>query len=386
MLELLPVELVVEIMSELAYFTFDLSSLITLCYLSRRLHDIAADPLLNPWRKPILRNLGLGHYEECLKHLSVRTIVPRTNWIEILSAATPDFILFHATLPNLRSEEWRECCARRFLPGWQKWKRLDGSWKELFIKMLHRVWHRATSSCTTDEAWTKYIVLNRNGSANELEASSRHFSPLALFNEMKLQSNLAHLETRVRLVVQLADVRILALGTLNKPKSTLTINTNAHIFLHPPGITVDDNKAVAQTSRIVSDHGVYPINSESPGYPVTFPLSRDAYSRLTHPLPALSHTSYPWYTKGGGDKRWVVSEDLEEEGLQWVGGLLIIAQILGPKTHELSGDWTPLQDLDLVVGVGRQQYASFTWPDLHAIAPWLDERLTKKIDGPGLGI
>jgi hypothetical protein len=63
----------------------------------------------------------------------------------------------------------------------------------------------------------------------------------------------------------------------------------------------------------------------------------------------------------------------------------LIAQILGPHTHELSGDWLPLQDLDLVVGPGRQQYASFTWSDLWAIAPWMEERITKKIEGPGLG-
>lgn len=31
----------------------------------------------------------------------------------------------------------------------------------------------------------RYIVLNRNGSANELEASSRSFNPLAIFNDMK---------------------------------------------------------------------------------------------------------------------------------------------------------------------------------------------------------
>ena len=34
---------------------------------------------------------------------------------------------------------------------------------------------------------------------------------------------------------------------------------------------------------------------------------------------------------------------------------------------------------------GRQQYSSFTWEDLLAVAPWMDERITKKIDGAGLG-
>lgn len=72
----------------------------------------------------------------------------------------------------------------------------------LLARMLHRVSHRSQTSCTADEAWTKlvaifiiavnpktdsirYIVLNRNGSANELEITSRSFNPLVLFNEMK---------------------------------------------------------------------------------------------------------------------------------------------------------------------------------------------------------
>jgi hypothetical protein len=31
----------------------------------------------------------------------------------------------------------------------------------------------------------RYIVLNRNGSANQLETLSRNYNPMALFNEMK---------------------------------------------------------------------------------------------------------------------------------------------------------------------------------------------------------
>lgn len=44
-----------------------------------------------------------------------------------------------------------------------------------------------------------------------------------------------------------------------------------------------------------------------------------------------------------------------------------------------------LQDSDLVVGPGRNQYASLCWEDLGAIAPWLDEWITKKLEGVGLG-
>ncbi|KAF9078122.1 hypothetical protein BDP27DRAFT_1310815 [Rhodocollybia butyracea] len=372
----LPVELIADILSEL-----DLESLITISYLSRRLNNIVSDPALNPWRQPIFRSLRSGKEESSLRHLSVRKIVPRHNWIEILTLASPSFILLEATLPNLKSEEWEECFNRRFLPGWRKWYK-GSNWKAAYFEVLFRVYHRSRTSCTSDEAWTKYIVLNRNGTANELEASSRGFNPLAIFNEMKLQNNLMHLETRIRLVVELADVRILALGTLNHPRSTLTVNPNAHTFLHPPGI--EDLQAL-RNNRVVTDHGVYPLGPDSPDYPGLCPPSID-FTRMTHPLPAPSHQNYPWFTPGGTDKRWLGSGEVEEEGLKWVGGLMIIAQVLTPKVHELGGDWLPFQDLDLVVGAGRQQYASLVWKDLWAIAPWMEERITKRIDGPGLGI
>ena len=129
--ESLPVELIAEILGEL-----DLESLITLSCLSRRLHHISSDSALNPWRRPILRNLRSSSYENCLKHLSVRSIVPRQNWVEILSIAKPAFLLFEATLPNLKSTEWEECFKRRFLPGWNKWRK-DGRWKEAFLKFVN---------------------------------------------------------------------------------------------------------------------------------------------------------------------------------------------------------------------------------------------------------
>ncbi|KZT29263.1 hypothetical protein NEOLEDRAFT_1153829 [Neolentinus lepideus HHB14362 ss-1] len=358
--EALPVELIAEILGEL-----DLRALIKVSYLSRRLNQISSDPSLNPWRRPILRNLLSGKYEDCLKHLCIRTIVPRQNWIEILSLARSSYLLFEATLPNLKSDEWEECFRRRYLPGWTKWKK-DCSWREAYYRLLYRVWHRSHSSCTADEAWTKYIVLNRNGSANELEASSRNFNPLAIFNEMKLQSNLAHLETHVRLVVQFADVRILALGVLNKPKGPFTLNPNAKAILHPPGIEksyeADDNTDEENVSLGQSDQ----------------------YWPLTYPLPAGSHANYPLYTPGGKDKRWVGSGPLEECGLEWVGRLMLTAQLLSPMT-DVHTDGPSFQDMDLVVGPGRGQYASFTWVDLSAIAPWMEERISKRITGPGLG-
>lgn len=362
-------ELIAEILGEL-----DLQYLIIMSHLSKRFYLVASDSSLNPWRRPILTNLRSNTYEQALKHLSVRLTVPRQNWIEVLSLARPSFILFEATLPNLTSSEWEECFSRRFLPGWRRWKK-DSSWKEAFLKLLHRVWHRSVSSCTTDESWTKYIVLNRNGSANELEVSSRNFNPVTLFNEMKLQSNLAHLETRIRLVVELADVRILAFGTLGRPRSTLTVNPNAHILLHPPGIESGGGGPAPKIDRRIEDHGVYPIGATSTPSQLSheYLTAPSTYTRMMHPLPALTHSKYPFYTPGGGDRRWKNLGEADSEGLEWVGGLMVIAQIIGASSH--TDSTAPV----------RQQYASFSWCDLWAIAPWLEERITKRIDGAGLG-
>ena len=38
---------------------------------------------------------------------------------------------------------------------------------------------------TLRPTFPRYIVVNRNGSVNELEATSRSFNPLAIFHEMK---------------------------------------------------------------------------------------------------------------------------------------------------------------------------------------------------------
>lgn len=51
----------------------------------------------------------------------------------------------------------------------------------------------------------------------------------------RAQSDLAHQPTEVRVVLELADVRILALGTLHHPKSFYA-NKYAKMLLHPPGV------------------------------------------------------------------------------------------------------------------------------------------------------
>lgn len=118
---------------------------------------------LNPWRKPMLRGLtsyiptstspslsaldsspvdssrttSLSHItypniDPALLNLSTRNLVPRQNWIEVLARAPPEWIMYEATLPNLRDSEWDECFRRRFLPGWKK-RKGDGRWRAAFI-------------------------------------------------------------------------------------------------------------------------------------------------------------------------------------------------------------------------------------------------------------
>ncbi|KAG2156301.1 hypothetical protein DEU56DRAFT_723385 [Suillus clintonianus] len=338
-LESLPVELIATILGDL-----DLESLVKVSNLSRRLRHVASDSSLNPWKIPITRNLASGSYEQSFYHLSLRSTVPRSNWIDILTLAPPGFILFESSLPNLRASEWEECFRRRFIPGWLKWKK-ENTWRESYLKMLYRVWHRTYTACTTDEAWTKYVVFNRNGSVNELESSSRGFSPMAIFAEMQFQSNLSHLSPTIRVVATFADVRVIAIGVLHMPRSSLTVNYNARALLHPPGI-----EATSTATR--------------------------PYNKLTHPLPAESHRNYPLYTPGGGDRRWGF---LEEEGQQWVGGLMITVQLIRPRAIGYEEDESEFAG-------SRNQFASFTWHDLLTIAPWMKERVTKFIDGPGLGI
>ena len=190
--ESLPVELISDILGET-----DVKSLIGQCIcplpwfgmadgvsriggtvvsgLSRKLREIISNPSLNPWRRPILRVLRRGDYSTDLANLGLRMIVPKYNWIEITSKGVPEFLLFEATVPNLNEHEWYECFRRRFLPSWTCWKK-DSSWRIAFHKcvlevedetpslrvlvcrVLYRVWHRTHSSCTADEAWTRFVT------------------------------------------------------------------------------------------------------------------------------------------------------------------------------------------------------------------------------------
>jgi hypothetical protein len=145
-------------------------------------------------------------------------------------------------------------------------------------------------------------------------------------------------------VVEFADVRVLAFGVLNKA-GTMFLNSNAHEFLHPVGIDRYDQLDANSNSRM--PHGLPKQNRDpgmapNPSRTLFQALSRSLtyvgviefrsmfpnYARLTHPIPSLSHSDYPFHTPGGRDKRWVGSAESEEEGLQWVGGLMSVMRDL----------------------------------------------------------
>lgn len=123
----LPVELIAYIFSDL-----DIPSLRSCSELCSYLRAVVSDPLLNPWRGPILRALS-EHTPSELKTLSVLSTVPRTNWLEILCYASPEFLLFETTLPNLSDEQYKTAFRRRFLPSWAKIRKA-GPWREAFLK------------------------------------------------------------------------------------------------------------------------------------------------------------------------------------------------------------------------------------------------------------
>lgn len=123
----LPVELIASILGDL-----DIPSLRCASEACSHLRAVTSDALLNPWRGPILRALS-HHTPAVLKNISVLSTVPRHNWLEILCYASPDFLLFEATLPNLSDDQFKLAFRRRFLPSWAKIRK-DGSWKEAFMK------------------------------------------------------------------------------------------------------------------------------------------------------------------------------------------------------------------------------------------------------------
>jgi len=175
----LPPELVADILSYL-----EIPDLICLTTLFP-LRLVLSSPSLNPWRIPVLRLLDRESRPSDLANIAAfHYVFPRSNWTPILSRTDPRFLLYDCVIPHLSERTWQTAFETRFLPSWKRWKK-GMKWREAFLRVLAIVSHKLESYCKVDQAWTKYIVLNRNGSANELEVSSRDLDVEHTFDQLK---------------------------------------------------------------------------------------------------------------------------------------------------------------------------------------------------------
>ena len=131
----------------------------------------------------------------------------------------------------------------------------------------------------------------------------------------------------IQLIVELADVRVFAFGTLARPRSDFTVNLNAHFLFHPPGIEGDGNVssifkklASMRRHRPGIPHSAHSMSTSTS----TEYITPSTYSRLTHPQPAPVHINYPFFTPGGGDRRWSDWAATDDEGLCWVGSIMFV--------------------------------------------------------------
>ncbi|KAG9016824.1 hypothetical protein FRB93_009353 [Tulasnella sp. JGI-2019a] len=316
-LYLIPVETLADIFSLLS-----IPEIVVVSRVSRHLRLICQDPLLNPWRRPIIRLLRSDQSLDALKTLSVHSVVPRQNFVEILCLASPHFILLGATLPHLTIDQWHEVLNRRFLPSWGIGRHTTNP-REQYMRTLWSIWHRLNSSCNT-QAWCSYVVIGRNGIVHSNAAYTRSYEPLVVFEDLKVQADLAHLPTQVRVLLQLEDVRILALGTLHR-RTSFWVNPWARLVMHPPGVEVSGYKETKQEQLL--EREVDEINTPDPEEAAE--LGEGTADMLSELQPTLSRESANSITRRNATSRFFSRER------SWSGSPLRRTSLSLFRTHSL---------------------------------------------------
>jgi hypothetical protein len=105
------------------------------------------------------------------------------------------------------------------------------------------------------------------------------------------------------------------------------VNPNARELLHPTGI---DRRSGSSRSTGTGFILFFPaIDGRNSCVYFCIKDRIPDYVRLTYPKPSLSHALYPFFTPGGGDKRWIACDGVEE-GFEWVGPLMFVPKKLTP--------------------------------------------------------
>ncbi|KAJ9095308.1 hypothetical protein QFC21_005674 [Naganishia friedmannii] len=288
-LETLPLELISQILTYLP-----LNSLLPLSTLSRTLLFISSDPTVTPFPASITQELDAGPpYSRELEVLGTYSHIPRSCFIQILVRASPEWVLDSMVIPGgITTSEWRECFERRFLPSWKRYKfrnhhhhvtpspdgKGDHTWRATFLRVLRTLVHRQLG-CTHEEAWTRFLILHRNGTASLNRIYSRTFDPLEIYAEIRRQNALLgpQFKQEARLVCQFQDFRVVMLGSVADPARSLFVNPNAYVLLHPPGVeevvVVDDGDdgrreegttVWARMDEVALPHTPTPTNAVTP--------------------------------------------------------------------------------------------------------------------------
>lgn len=133
----------------------------------------------------------------------------------------------------------------------------------------------------------------------------------------------------IKVLVQFADVRILAFGVQHKPRKSFQINPNATALLRGP--PTHESELFCGGPDLFPLTGASPMSVETAHEPMEagfLSLKRATHLQwqpLRYPRPVDGFANYPNFTPGGQDKRRVITPDgLEESGCVWVGSLMYV--------------------------------------------------------------
>lgn len=126
---------------------------------------------------------------------------------------------------------------------------------------------------------------------------------------IRLQNNLAHLPTKIRLVAELADVRILALGMHTKPIGPFYVNDNALDLLNR-------HRSHGKVGRSV-------VPGE-PGVPDDC-ICHECPSRVSRLASISVSASHPIIAPNTGDQLKLESRHMQADGRRWVGSMMSVS-------------------------------------------------------------